>query len=371
MKNPNEITFALFFTRGLSLTKWDNLGMLSREIKMYQSLARSMKMLYLFTYGHNEAEKYASLFPSNVRIISKPRWMPALLYSFFLPIMRVKILRTVDVAKTNQMDGSWAAVLTKKMFGAKLVVRCGYEWLHFIEIAKRSFVKRWWAFFVERYAYTNADVIIQTSTGARDFVVSRFGIPLEKIVLIPNYVNTDFFEPKPLPKEEGRVTAVGRLEPQKNLFNLIEAMKGLPLRLVLIGKGSLKEELEATAKKCGVQVEFMGAIPQAEIIDELSKTSIYALPSLYEGHPKTLLEAMSCGVAVVGSNTSGINDTITDGVDGIICETDVESIRHALARLAENADLRARLGTSARKTILDTYSFEKILERELAIYSSL
>ncbi len=371
MRNLSTTKFALFFTRGLSLAKWDHLGMIMREIKIYQELATHLGHMYLFTYGVNEEQKYKHLFPENVTIISRPQWIPVILYSFLIPLIHKKILKKVDIMKTNQMDGSYAAVISKKLFRNKLIIRCGYEWLQFVEIAKRSFIKRSIAYLVEFFAYKNADAIVQTSVGARDFVIQRFGVAKEKLVLIPNYVNTDTFSPLPIPREKGRVIAVGRLEDQKNLFNLIEAFKGLSLHLVFVGKGSLKEALEDHAKKHVVSVEFKGVLPQTDIIKELSKSEIYILPSLYEGHPKTLIEAMSCGLPCIGSDVSGINDTIEDGKNGIICQTDVESIRRALVLLSGDTNLRETLGENARATIIGKYSFEKTVEKELSVYKSL
>lgn len=362
-------SLAVFFTRGLSFVRWDKLGMFEREIKIYQALSKEFKEIYFFSYGNDE--KYHKLFSENVKIVSKPKFVPSLFYSFLIPFIHYRILKNIDILKTNQMDGSWSAVITKKLFRNKLVIRCGYEWLNFIEISNRPLWKRFFAKIVENFSYKNANIIIQTSKGAIDFLIKRFEIDSNKIFLIPNYVNIDFFTPQYVVKEAGRIIVVGRLEPQKNLFNLIEAVQGLSVNLVFVGEGSQREDLEIFAKTKGVKVCFMGKLPQSDIVKELSISEIYAIPSIYEGHPKALLEAMSCGLACVGSNIPGINDTIADGQDGIICGTDVESINHSIKLLICNRELREKIGLNARKKILEKFSLEKIISRERELYKLL
>ncbi len=371
MQNLTEKTLGLLFTRNMSLRKWDTLGMLNREIAVYQALAKDVRSLYLFTYGTKSDLQYGTLFPENVHIIPRPWYIPGALYSLVLPFVHRSTVRLLSFIKTNQMDGAWTAVIAKKLYSTTLVVRCGYEWLQFIQTAHRGFIKKRFAQCVERWVYASADTIIITSQGAKNFIVEHFLVDPERIVVIPNYVNTDFFSPKASERERGRIVFVGRLEEQKNIPSLIEALKGLPAHLVCIGEGSLRGQLEQLAEDAGVRVSFLGALPQKEIIEEMNRSEIFALPSLYEGHPKTLLEAMSCGLPCIGSNVPGINDTITDGYDGIICESGVKSLHDSLLLLLTDEALRERISTNARKTAVETYSLAVVLEKERAVYTSL
>ena len=370
MQNLNQSNLALFFTRGMSLAKWDKLGMLRREIRTYQELATHFKTIYFFTYGERDAS-YASLLPSNIHIIEKPTWIPSNFYSLVLPFVHRAILKKVTILKTNQMDGSWAAVIAKKLFNKKLVVRCGYEWLSFIEKGNRAKWKKIFAYMVEKFAYTNADKVIITSQDDRDFIINRFAIAPSTVQVIPNYIDTQKFKPLPVLKESDRVLFLGRFEDQKNLFNLVKGMEGLSVRLVMIGSGSQKEQLITLAKECGVTIEFLGNISQDEIPNELNKSQVFVLPSLYEGNPKALLEAMSCAIPCVGTRAPGIDNVLTDGKDGILCELDAVSIHEALKRVLEDQQLRDRIGQGARETILSTFSLEKVLEKELALHTSL
>src|SRR3990172_406573 len=367
LKNSN---FALFFTRGLSLAEWERIGILEREIKPYIELARHFNKIYLFTYGGPKDKSYSGLLPGNIRIISKPEYMPALLYSFILPLIHKKCLKTVKIIKTNQMDGSWAAVLAKKLYGEKLVVRCGYEWLNYLEAAKSSYLKRKIAYCAEKFAYKNADRVIITSEDEKNFIIKRFGTAHNKIEVIPNYIDTNKFIPMGI-KKEPRVIFVGRLEPVKNINNLIDAMTRLNNPLTLIGEGSLREELEKHALAKSVKVEFKGRVSQAKLPEELNKSEIFIFPSLGEGNPKALLEAMACGLPCAGTDVKGINSIIKNGENGLLCGTDTASIHNALKSLLNDKGLGEKISANARKTIVEDFSFEKIIKKESNLYDQI
>ena len=269
------------------------------------------------------------------------------------------------------MDGSWSAVIAKKLCGGKLIVRCGYEWLQYLERINVSFLKRRIAYLIENFAYKNADKIVITSEEGKAFIRDNFCIEESKINLIPNYIDTKRFDLKETPKELGRIVFVGRLDPVKNLKNLIKSMKGLDAHLIIIGEGFLREDLGSLAKKEGVRVEFKGNIPQQKIPEELNKSEIFVLPSFSEGNPKVLLEAMSCGLPCLCSNIPSIKEIIKDGENGILCQTDAESIHQRLKKIFEKEALRKQLGVGARQTIMERFSFEKIIEKKLSLYNQI
>jgi len=98
---------------------------------------------------------------------------------------------------------------------------------------------------------------------------------------------------------------------------------------------------------------------------------VFVLPSQYEGTPKALLEAMACGLAVVGTNVPGIRELIQDGVNGLLCEPDVKAISEAIARLLNDAELRARLGRAARRFVEERYAQSKVVETEARLLTTL
>ncbi len=172
-------------------------------------------------------------------------------------------------------------------------------------------------------------------------------------------------------KEENRICIVCRLEEQKNLFNLIKAISSLLVKLVIIGEGSLRKSLEDYSKKQKANVKFMGNIPNQKLPEELNKSELFILPSYYEGCPKVLLEAMSCGVPCIGTDVEGIREIIKHKENGFLCNTDVPSIRKAILEVLEDRALRRKISQNARKTIVEHFSLESILKKEREIYEIL
>lgn len=362
---------ALFFTCGMSLEKWAKIGSLSREIKPYQMLSSKFDQVYFFTYGSKKDLGFSSVLGEKIIILPKKINIPNCLYGFLIPFFYWQFLKNIDVFKTNQMAGAIPAVIAKLLFKKKLIVRCGYEWLNVLIKEKKSFWKRAIAFIWERIAYKAADIVTFTSQKDKSFAKEKFNIPERKIRIVPNYIDTDLFKPQDVAKEKGRVVFVGRLSKEKNLFNLIEATAGLALNLVFIGQGNLKDELEKFAKEKGVATEFFGSLANDKLPEELSKASVFILPSLYEGCPKALLEAMACGLPCIASDVEGIKEVITHKENGYLCKTDSQSIHQALVDVLANKILREKIGQKARETILESFSFEKISEKESSLFPDL
>jgi len=371
MEKLKQKTLALFFTNGVSLKIWDKVGNLNREIKPYNELSRYFNKIYFFTYGDKKDLEYQKNLSENI-IIRPNKWKtPSLLYSFLLPFFYKKELRECNILKTNQMSGSWSAMLVKLIYGKKLVVRCGYEWLSFTEKQKKALWKRIIIYLVEKIVYSIADKIIITSNRDKNFIVQKLSINSEKIQVIPNYIDTNLFKSMEVKKEKSRVIFIGRLGNQKNLFNLISAVNNLNVNLVLVGSGPLILKLESFAKEKGIKVDFKGNISNQELPKELNKSEIFILPSLYEGCPKTLLEAMSCGIPCIGTNVDGIKEIIKHKENGYLCETNSSSIKKAILEILGDKKLQQQISQGARQTIVNNFSLENIIFKEKSIYEVL
>jgi len=362
---------ALLFTTGISLRTWEKVGNLEREVRPYKELTKYFDKIYFFTYGDSSDLNYQNVLNRDIRTFPKKWKIPSKIYLFLLPILYRKELKTVDILKTNQMNGAIAAVLTKWFYKKKLIVRCGYEWLTNLEYRKSPFLKKTIAYFIEKIIYKASDKIILTSKKDKKYIESKFNIPSSKIKVIPNYIDTELFKPVSLKKEVERICFVGRLEEEKNLFNLIKAISSLPVKLIIFGSGSLKKDLENYSKRQKANVKFMGNIPNQKLPKELNRSNLFILPSLYEGCPKVLLEAMSCGLPCIGTNVAGIKEIIKHKENGYLCETDATSMKNAISDVLNNKELKERLSKNARKTIIDHFSIENILKEEKKIYESL
>ncbi len=363
----------LFFTYGVSLRMWDEKGLLDREVSLYQRLAKEGVKITFITYGDEEDYAYRQKIPEIdilpvYALTKKPATkICAFLHSLILPYILKDKLKGADVIKTNQMSGSWTAVISKFLYGKKLIVRCGYEWFRFTQKSNPSLFRRGTVFAAEWLIYRIADRIILTSEGDSDFVSSRFKIKAGRISVSPNFIDTELFMPADSDVKKDRMLFIGRLTRQKNLFSLFDALKSSAWTLDIVGDGELKTALTEYAERNNVKANFLGRIANSRLSEVINQYPLFILPSYYEGNPKVLLEAMSCGRAVIGTDVEGIREIIEDNGNGILCETDSASIKGAIEKAMQDEDLRDRLGKKARLFVEENCSIEAAVKRELAI----
>lgn len=363
----------LFLTAGMSLDKWAKGGMLTREIKIYNEIAIHFKKIYFLTYGDESELKYKKHLADNIEILFNKNSMFTPMYSFFSPLIHKSIIKKADFLKTNQMTGSWTALIAKMLFKKKLIVRQGFPLLLTLKEKKESFIKIALAILIENTSYKSADKIIVTTLHDKKYVTHKYNVNPEKIAIISNYVDTDIFKPiETIKKEKKRMIFVGRFDREKNLISLIDAVKSMDVKLVLIGRGPMEKTLKNKVEKEEISnVSFPGIVPNEQLPVEFNKSEIFIQPSLYEGNPKTLLEAMSCGLPVIGTNVRGIKEIIKHEENGYLCELSSESIKEAIIKVLKSEEIKYRIGHNARETILAGYSLNYLVDKELSLLATL
>jgi len=369
---------ALFFTFNVSLKQWHDIGIIDREVAIYNKLSKYFNQIYFFTYGDHEDLKFQGYLKDNIIIVPIPfshkhsqlLLLIRLIYSLLLPIIHYRILKDVDILKTNQMCGSWTAVITKLLLKKKLVVRTGFMWSINAKKKRPSFFMNLIIKIIEGIAYLFADGITVSSPKDLEYVNKNYNSKGIRIV-IPNYVDTEIFKPQNIKKRDCSICFVGRLVKEKNLFSLLKAISGLHYELTIIGSGPLKDDLKKCANQNGINVRFPGIIPNNKLPEILNQHELFILPSLYEGMPKALLEAMACGLPVIGTNVYGIREVIRHEKNGILCGTNPESIREAILKLMNDEKLKQKISIEARKTIEKFFSIKKIIEKEFDLYLNL
>jgi L-malate glycosyltransferase len=175
------------------------------------------------------------------------------------------------------------------------------------------------------------------------------------------------------------VGTVGRLMPVKAFDRLIAALAqlrrdraGLDAQLVIVGDGPLRRELVECAKRLGVsgQTTFVGA--RSDVYDLMAAFDVFALPSLHEGIPMVILEAMAIGVPIVANRVGGIPEILEDGRDALLVEAAAPgALAHAIGRLAADPSLRAALARSARRQAEARFSITATAASVVDLYCSL
>lgn len=367
------MNLVLFFTRGASLTMWDNVGMFEREVAVYRRLCEQGHQVSFVTYGDKRELAFAERLPG-IRICCN-RWnLSAKTYERLIPYLHMGVLRKADLIKTNQTNGAEVALAAARRWRKPLIARCGYMWSKnaILEHGAESELGRW-SLEVERQVFSVAERVVVTTQAMRESIIERLPDRAQNVEVLPNYVEVDRFRPSDRPMATAKLPLlcfVGRLAPEKNLESLFQALEGLDCRLNVIGQGALRDRL-ATLAAGNPNIRLLGRVPNDRLPEELGKATAFVFPSLYEGHQKTLLEAMACGLPVIASDVLGIREIVNHGETGWLCQTDSESIRAGIQAVLSDAELRQRLGRNARRYIVEHFALDQLLEQELALYRRL
>lgn len=355
----------LFFTKGVSLRTWSMVGMLEREIALYLRLIQNGFQVSFVTYGDASDQAFEDRL-GGIRILCNHPGLDFREYERRLFSLHEDTLKTCAVIKTNQTYGADIALEASRIFGKPLIVRCGYMWSanagreHGEESARASEARQ-----VEELVFGAADRIVVTTQTMKSDVERRIPSAAQRVRVIPNYVETDLFSPAGTEREARTVLFIGRIAPEKNLESLIEAVEPLDLRLTLIGEGKLRPVLQRRFNDLDGRLTWEGNVPNSQLPNYLNRAGCFVLPSLYEGHPKSLLEAMSCGVPVIGADSPGIRELIRHRETGLLCGTDADGIRTALRELMSDPVLCSELGRNGRGFVIENYSLDRIVQMEL------
>ncbi len=363
---------ALFMTLGGSLRLWQETGILDRELALYAEHARAGWRTTIVSYGDGSDFEIAKRFPFIDVLVNSSGLHPRL-YNLFLPLLHRSVLSEVNLIKTNQLYGAHIAYRCARLLKKPLVARQGYG--HYDNRAAESGSgsrETRQAFLYERKCLSRAGAAVFTTAELAERTKKRQNLPREKVFVIPNYIVPDVWSPPYVASQGGGMLDVvffGRLSEEKNLGSLIEATHGLPVRLKLIGAGPLQAELQTLADKLGASCVFLGRLSQELIKNEMRGCDVFAIPSHYEGHPKSLLEAMAFGIPVLAADSPGVREQIEHGNNGILVPSTPEGLRHGLESfLSFPVERRQALGASARKWALRHFSVKTVAQQERDLF---
>lgn len=243
---------------------------------------------------------------------------------------------------------------------------------------------------LQRWTRGWAAKVVAVSQAVQRELLATEAIAPGKVVVIQNGIELSRFRIDPAEEQQRRaaaradwgvdedkivIGAVGRLHGPKGLKYLIEAfalaVKQDPrLQLVIAGDGPEREALESQAATLGVEVRFLGY--QANPIPLYPGFDLYVLPSLAEGSPNALLEAMAAGKACIASRVGGVPEAAEDGQSGILVEpADPAALARAILDLAANPERRQELGLAARIRVEQEFDLEKKVRQHEALYLGL
>jgi len=238
---------------------------------------------------------------------------------------------------------------------AKVVCEVHGDWRHSTRLYGRGARKLLSPFVdaLDRYGVRHADAVRALSLYTATLVKAERGQLPDAV--FPTYTDLSVFTERPVRALPELPTAlfVGVLERYKNVDGLVEAWrrveKRVPeARLVVVGKGPLRNEVERLAAELSGRVEAIGELPPEGIAAALDEATLLVLPSRHEGLGRVVIEAFARGRGVVASRAGGVLDLVDDGVQGLLVDPeDTVALADALVTVLGRRDVAERLGAAA------------------------
>lgn len=332
-------------------------GELSYYLKKFQNI-------YIFDYSNI---RYVA---QNKRIIQirNSHCLHRFIYASVMPLIHRRVIKDSAVIRVSHLMGVIPAIVCKIFYGKNFIYNFAYDYVGFAWKEKK-YLQSWLLKILASMApFFSKGIIFANKTLGYDDIYHRSGR-----VFIPNGVDTKIFQPASARSEHQKkryeILFIGRLVPQKNILNLLDAIKSLNfarIKLTFIGEGELADEVKKRCEKDKINLLMRGRIENEELPTYYQRANLFVLPSFYEGSAKVLLEAMSCGSVCLVSRIPENREIIKEGINGFLCGTTAREIGNKIKYIMTlPKDKIRQIKINARKTIEENYSLVEVMEREV------
>ena len=302
---------------------------------------------------------------------------PGLSPALFKTLFGILRTRDVDILHTHNHYTSVYGVPAGRAAGIRVI--CGLHGFGRNLRATRPRKKR-----VDAILCHLAHHVACVAKQLEDMVCSDFHVPGRKVTTIINGVDCHRFACPPAARDRLRVElgvrdsdlvigSVGRLSYEKNYGLLLDAAAGVltrfPIRVLLVGDGPETDSLRSQAASLGLEDRVIMPGERRDVPELMSAMDVFVLPSLIEGLPNTVLEAMCAGLPVVATSVGGTPDVVAHGVSGfLVPSNNAAALGEALESLLGDGDLRREMGLSGRRLAQTKFSMERMVREYEALY---
>jgi glycosyltransferase involved in cell wall biosynthesis len=247
---------------------------------------------------------------------------------------------------------------------------------------KRFTTRRWFGFLrMQVRVVKKLPSVLTVSFNSKTDINKQMGVPLERMTVVPVGVEPDVFKPYPdVVKKKGRLMVTSSSDvPMKGLVPLLEAVAKLrterDIELVVIGKPRPGGRVATTMERLGLTdiVQTISGVSDEELARLYGEAEVAVVPSLYEGFSLPAIEAMSCGVPVVGTTGGAIPEVVgQSGETGLLVEpNNPDALVGAIRTLLDDAELRERLGAAGRERVIKRFTWEVTARGTAACYDAI
>lgn len=302
-------------------------------------------------------------------------------FSLILKVARLVREECIEIVQTTLLYADLIGAIAAKIAGVPIVI----SWETVSHGTHDSLRTKWRHKIGYRFAMKFVDKIVAVSDETRMSIIVNRAIPPEKVVTIHYGVDLSKFkdtngfdERKKLGFENGTpiIGIVGRLEEVKGHLYFIKAASEIVKRFanmqcIFIGDGSLRKSLEEEVEKLELRSNFRFLGFRRDIQNLLNVIDVFVLPSLSEGLPNVILEAMACRKPVVATAVGGIPEAVVHGVTGLLVSAKNSiAIKDAIVKLLENRKALIEMGQKGRQRVEQEFSLEKEISEFQNLYDT-
>jgi len=298
--------------------------------------------------------------------------------SFVLQICRILKQRGIHILRTHQYEAGFYGRLAALMARTPIVIPS----FHNVYQRRKRHRER-----INRLLAHFSDRIVAVSECVKSEILRYDRIPAEKVLVIHNGIDPAEFQGSVREEEvksalglasPSRILGtIGRMKTQKGQAFLLEAFAGLrrrmdDLRLLIVGEGPLRADLQKQAEDLRVAPEVCFAGARRDIYPLLSIMDLFVFPSLWEGMPTTIVEAMAAGRAVVASDIPPVREIIpSPDVGALVPPGDARSLEHALEQILEDKARGQKMGKLAREYATCTFHIQKVVSQYQDLFAEI
>ena len=293
----------------------------------------------------------------------------------FHRLYRLITERAVDVVHTHHFTQLFHAALPARLAGAR-IVHTEHE---FFSYTQTPLPRR----MIRPLAHL-CDALTVVGPEVRDYFVRTVGMPRDRLTIVPNGVDVGLFDyDRDVARRELGLNpdaivlgTIGRLEPEKDQRTLLDVFRTMAAahpqaRLMIAGDGSLAADLRSHAERIGVADRTLFLGYRRDVARLLAAIDIFALTSIREGLPISLIEAMAARCPVIASDIGSVRDLVKDGENGVVVAArNAAGFSDAVERLIGAPDLRRTLADAGRRTVEQSFSLAAVIRSYEDLYRS-
>lgn len=369
-------------TWGVGISEWEKLLLDQRELTLfylYREMGCDVWIVSTSAQDFKDRDRISMQYHEFKFIFLKPN-----LISSFLKLTTDKQINSLRqkyrknsrkiAIRSNQLLGAHLGIAIRRFRPMEFIVRQGFNT---VDSEIKSDSKRYKGFlfaiyesvlflFVKKWEFTS-DSSMKSS-------LDRNRWTSIKPILIPNFVDMKVWTGKPVIDKEFlklRIGYFGRLAPEKNLANLVEAFAiHSKFELILVGEGPNKKELQNLAESLNYHLVSLDRMSPQDLAEECNTWDYAIFPSLFEGNPKGVLEMFSLGIPVLATPVDGIKQLVRNRETGFLSNgTAKEDLLELLRKVEEiTPDVRESIVLNAKSFVEENNSLEVFVKKEMAFY---